>query len=112
MAHECPSKKKQAFKPSQKPALDHWASRPNPSNFGTKPPFKKKSYEPNKGYRKFNQPRPAHIQSAMIEEVKEEEADNYAEEEDIPSLAVRTARLSEDQHEQWLSEMKDMGVKF
>jgi hypothetical protein len=47
----------------------------------------------------------------QIEEVEEEEEEEEPE-EDVPSLAIRTARLSEDQREQWLTEMRDMGINF
>ena len=114
MARECPSKKKQPFKLGQRSALNSWTPRSGPSPFGTKPQFKKKSYGPNKGYRKFNKQRPTRIRSATIEEIEEEERsdDMDIDQEDIPSLAVRTARLSEGQCEQWLLEMRDMGINF
>ena len=114
MARKCPSKKKQPFKPSQRSAPNSWAPRSGPSPFGTKPHFKKKSYGPNKGYRKSNKQRPTRIRSATIEEIEEEEGsdDMDIDQEDVPSLAVRTARLSEGQREQWLSEMRDMGINF
>ena len=54
MACECPSKKKQPFKPGQRSTPNSWTPRSGPSPFGTKPQFKKKSYGPNKGYRKSN----------------------------------------------------------
>ena len=54
------------------------------------------------------------IRSATIEEIEEEEGsdDMDIDQEDVPSLAVRTACLSEGQREQWLSEMRDMGINF
>jgi hypothetical protein len=38
--------------------------------------------------------------------------DLYEEEEEVQSLAVRTAKLSDEQKEQWVSEMKDIGINF
>jgi len=50
---------------------------------------------------------------AHIEEIIEEEEDDDDDEDDnVSSLAARTARLSEDQREQWIQEMNDMGIKF
>jgi hypothetical protein len=38
--------------------------------------------------------------------------DYYEEEEEVQSLAVCTAKLSDEQKEQWVSEMKDVGINF
>jgi hypothetical protein len=38
--------------------------------------------------------------------------DPYEEEEEVQSLAVHTAKLSDEQKEQWVSEMKDIGINF
>jgi hypothetical protein len=38
--------------------------------------------------------------------------DSYEEEEEVQSLAVHTAKLSDKQKEQWVSEMKDVGINF
>jgi hypothetical protein len=38
--------------------------------------------------------------------------DPYEEEEEVQSLTVRTAKLSDKQKEQWVSEMKDVGINF
>jgi hypothetical protein len=38
--------------------------------------------------------------------------DLYEEEEEVQSLAVRTAKLSDKQKEQWVFEMKDVGINF
>jgi hypothetical protein len=42
----------------------------------------------------------------------EEDRENEDEDSDVASLAARTARLSENQHEQWVQEMNDMGIHF
>jgi hypothetical protein len=44
----------------------------------------------------------------MVEEGKE----NEDKDSDVASLAACTARLSEDQREQWVQEMNDMGIHF
>jgi hypothetical protein len=38
--------------------------------------------------------------------------DQYEEEEEVQSLAVRTARLTDEKKEQWVSEMRDVGINF
>jgi hypothetical protein len=81
--------------------------------------FKKKFFgspKPTQGYRKSNKPRfTPRIRAATIEEVVEDDYlddDLYEEEEEVQSLAVRTAKLSDEQKEQWVSEMKDIGINF
>jgi hypothetical protein len=118
MARECPAKKKQSFRSDQRSFRSDqqqlFRSGPSPSGSGQY--FKKKSYGPPKrtqGFRKSNKPfkYTPQIRVAQIEEVEEEEEEEE-QEEDVPSLAIRTARLSEDQREQWLTEMRDMGINF
>ena len=48
----------------------------------------------------------------MEEIIEEEEDDDDDEDDNVSSLAACTARLSEDQHEQWVQEMNDMGINF
>jgi hypothetical protein len=36
----------------------------------------------------------------------------YKEEEKVQSLTVHTAKLSDKQKEEWVSEMKDIGINF
>jgi hypothetical protein len=36
----------------------------------------------------------------------------YKEEKEVQSLAVHTAKLSDEQKEQWVSKMKDIGINF
>jgi hypothetical protein len=43
---------------------------------------------------------------------KEDNQDNYYGEEEVHSLTVRTAKLSDHQKELWVSEMKDIGINF
>jgi hypothetical protein len=40
-----------------------------------------------------------------------EESDDDNE-ENIPSLAARTTKFSDGQHEQWVEEMKALGINF
>jgi hypothetical protein len=102
MARECPQKKTQASQ--------------------SRPQFKKKSpHQGQKGFRKFNRPKPKPFgygytpkaRGAFIEEAEEEEYDQDQEEFDpITELAARTAKLSEDQKETWVEEMKNHGINF
>jgi hypothetical protein len=117
MARECPAKKKQSFRSNQRSfRSDQQSFQSGPSPSGSGQYFKKKSYGPPKrtqGFRKSNKPfkYTPQIRVAQIEEVEEEEEEEEPE-EDVPSLAIRTARLFEDQREQWLTEMRDMGINF
>jgi hypothetical protein len=90
MAKHCLDQKEQGFRPSsgptQKPRL----------------PFQAKPQNAQKctgGFRKSNKPRAFNYvqqaQSAMIEEVEEEE-DDYKE-DDVDDLVARTTRLNKDQ---------------
>jgi hypothetical protein len=120
MARDCPQKKKQFGGPDQSrfqsnQVRPRYGQPPSGSNQG----FKKKFFgspKPTQGFRKSNKPRQytPHIRAATIEEVEEDKYQNdyYEEEEEVQSLAVRTAKLSDDQKEQWVSEMKDVGINF
>ena len=121
MARDCPQKKKQFFGRSDQPRSRSDQERPGyrqpPS--GSNQGFKKKFYgspKPTQGFRKSNKPRQytPRVRTATIEEAEEDEYqdDYYGEEEEVQSLAVRTAKLSDDQKELWVSEMKDVGINF
>jgi len=114
----CPNKKKQSGF-GQPPA----AFRQPPAAFGQY--HYQKSFERNPQQKKkvFNQPKDAQTfrksnrfrhhpkaRVAYIEDIEEEGEDE--EEDNVPSLAARTACLSEEQREQWVKEMKDMGINF
>jgi hypothetical protein len=116
MARECPKKKR------QQPQSGY---RQTPSKYGQKPfqprsgQFERKTYnqpKPRQGFRKSNKPRrppfSSHARAAHIEEIVEEDEGNEDEDNDVASLAARTARLSENQREQWVQEMNDMGIHF
>ena len=121
MAKDCPNQKRQFNLPKQFSRFDQTSSRSDqvrpgygqlPS--GSSHSFKKKSFNQPKrtsGFRKYNKPPPfkytSQARTAHIEEVEEEKE---PEEEDISSLAARTARLSKDQRDQWVNEMKDIGI--
>ena len=93
MARDCPDKKEQPFKPDR--------------HFGKKKTFTKPKPQ---GFRKFNKPRTpfqGHARVASIEEI-----DSDDEDMDVPSLAARTAQLSDDQKEDWLKELDSYGVRF
>jgi hypothetical protein len=120
MSCDCPLKKKQ-FNRSDQPRFRSDQVRPGygQSPSGLSQGFKKKFSAPPKptqGYRKSNKPRyTPRVRAATIEEVDEDnylDEDPYEEEEEVQSLAVRTAKLSDEQKEQWVSEMKDVGINF
>ena len=112
-ARDCPKKSRRQEQPS-------YGQRPSgygqgPSYRGT---FKKKTYSPPKprtGFRKFNRPRRApftpRARGAYIEE-EEEGIEDEEKDDNVSNLAARTARLSEDQCEQWVQEMNEMGINF
>jgi hypothetical protein len=50
------------------------------------------------------------IRAAYIED--DEEGKNQDEEEYVETLAIRTAKLSDDQRDQWVKEMHNMGINF
>jgi hypothetical protein len=114
MARECPKKKRQ-----QSPSQDGQPPtryRQTSGCSGSSPPFKKKSFhtpKPTQGYRKFNKLKghTFHARGAYLEEVKEEEPEEE-ERDDIPLLAAHTARLTEEQREQWIQEMNDAEICF
>ena len=123
MAKDCPNQKKQFNLPKQFSWFDQSSSRSNQvhSGYGQQPSrlshsFKKKSFNQPKrtsGFRKNNKPSlfkyTSQARTAHIEEVEEVEE---PKEEDISSLTTHMARLSEDQHDQWVNEMKDIGINF
>ena len=106
-ACQCPNRKEQPFKTDQLCKKGTFSSSPS------KPPFRQHSNLPKctQGFRKSNKPKTgysnAHV--ASIEEVDEEEMD---EEEDIPFLAARTARLFKEQRESLLEEIQDINANF
>ena len=91
-ARQCPNRKEQPFKTDQHRKKGTFGSPPS------KPPFKQRSSMPKhtQGFRKSNKPKTGYFNAcvASIEEVDKEEID---EDEDVPFLAARTARLSEEQ---------------
>ena len=102
----CPKKKSQnapqnpQYRP--KPQWQNSKMRKKPSDQQTR----------SQGFRKRNQSyqqRSSQIRTAKIEEIEEEQPSS---DEEPRSLAARTARLSEDQREQWVQEMKAMGINF
>jgi hypothetical protein len=120
MSRDCPLKKKQFSRPDQ----SRFRSNQGRPGYGQPPSessqgFKKKSFgspKPTQGYRKSNKPRQytPRVRAATIEEVEEDDYqdDYYEEEEEVQSLAVRTAKLSDEQKERWVSEMQDVGINF
>src|SRR6267154_3625320 len=123
MAKDYPNQKKQFNLPKPFSRFDQSSSRSDQvhSGYGQPPSglshsFKKKSFNQPKhtpGFRKYNTPSlfkyALQARTAHIEEVEEVEE---PKEEDISSLTTHMARLSEDQHDQWVNEMKDIGINF
>ena len=110
MAHECPMKKHQQSPPLYKPPPFSYGV--TPSHFGKKPFNKPSSNTFNRpksaGHRKFNKPWGfGSIRSATIEEM-----DDNQDSIDPPSLAAWTAKLSDNQKEEWLQELNGYGVPF
>ena len=116
MARDCPKEKRQQSYPGYGQAPSGYGQKSFQSRPGPPHPFKKKIYNqprPNQGFRKSNKPRssyPSRVRSAHIEEIDDEGNEN--EDDYVPSLAARTARLSEDQREQWVAEMQAIGMHF
>jgi len=111
MARECPKKKQQIGQSSQsgsyKPQNDQLRTKP-------KTTFKKKPFGSKpmgQGFQKKNQfSYKPQIRTAYIEDAEEQE--NEDEQEYIESLAARTTKLSNNQREQWVKEMHNMGINF
>jgi hypothetical protein len=98
MARNCPVKKQQFSRPPQQ---------------GKKKPFNRPKQ--GSGFRKFNKPKPHRLgynPQARVASIEEIDSDEENEAPDVPSLAARTARLSEEQREDWLQEMRDLGMDF
>ena len=106
-ARQCPNRKEQPFKTNPHHKKETFSSSPN------RPPLKQRSNPPKRtqGLRKSNKPKTGYFNArvASIEEVDKDEMD---EEDDIPFLAARTARLSEEQRESLLEEIQDINANF
>jgi hypothetical protein len=98
MARNCPVKKQQFSKPPQQ---------------GKRKPFNRPKQ--SSGFRKSNKPKPhclGYNPRARVASIEEIDSDEENEAPDVPSLAARTAKLSEEQREDWLQEMRDLGMDF
>ena len=49
---------------------------------------------------------------ASIEEMEPEDDNEPEDEEEVAELAARTSKLSADQREEWVKEMRGLGVNF
>jgi hypothetical protein len=101
MARDCPREKK--------PQTKNYMQSKKKSFDKSKMCKGSKKLGPVKPYWAGYQPR---ARTTSIEEVDSGDKEEEQGEDDIPSLAVRTARLSENQHEDWLKEMDNMGIHF
>ena len=105
VARNCPRRQNKENRPfKQRPVFkpkDTWRQRPQTY----KTPF-----------RRFENAKTAHIEEIDDEE-EEDQYDDQAEENayadlDISDLAIRTASFSDEQKEEWVKAMKDLGVDF
>jgi hypothetical protein len=104
MAKDCPLKRKQQFLQSiYKPSHSNWCTTPQSVPHKYNQPRQKRTFQKPQ---RFRQPSQSFARTASIEEVESNDED----EEDIPSLATHTAKFSDGQHEQWVEEMKALGI--
>ena len=102
MAKECPMRKNQTFPPKPK---FNTSNTPSPCKFNTWKPRNKRTFpKPTK----LGPPSQSYARTASIEEVDEVPE----EDKDIPALAARASQFNEGQHEQWVQEMKSLGINF
>ena len=100
MAKDCPMRKTSAtqFKPRSFQSKPRYGNQiPRKTN-----QWKKRSFQKPL---KFGQ---SAARTATIEEVESDNEDN----EDVPALAARAAKFNEGQREQWVEEMKALGINF
>jgi hypothetical protein len=104
MAKNCPFKQKQQFsQPPQRTSQPNWHTTttsqytPHKSN-----QFKKRTFQKPQ---KFGVPSQSFARTASIQEV-------HKDEEDVSSLAARAANFNNGQREQWVEEMKALGINF
>jgi hypothetical protein len=106
MVKDCPLKRKQQFlQSSYKPSHSNWYTTPQsvPRKYN-QPRQQKQTFQKPQRFRQLSQ---SFARTASIEEVESDD-----EEEDIPSLAARTTKFSDGQCEQWVEEMKALGINF
>jgi hypothetical protein len=106
MAKDCPMRKRSQGL-YRTPNQRSYQSNPRPPMQGiprksNKQRFKKQFPKPTR----LGQPSQSFAHTAYLEEVIEDD------EEDIPELAARTAKLSEDQREEWMKELHSVGINF
>jgi len=104
MAKDCPMRKTQQsqYRNQYKPKNTFQST---PQKYNQPKKFKKTFPRPTK----LGQPSQSYARSTSIEEVVEESDD---ENEDVPLLAAHTAKFNEGQCEQWVQEMKSLGINF
>jgi hypothetical protein len=105
MARNCPTKKKgkddRPFKRTPFKSNSSWRQRTG-NTLGKRP------------FNRFNNvsARSAHIEEVEDDNNDETEDENSALNLDVHDLAVRAAAFSDDQREEWVEAMKDLGVDF
>src|SRR5947208_7313760 len=105
MAKNCPFKQKQQQFSRPKTGQPNWrTTTPSQSTPRKSNQFKKRTFQKPQ---RFGQPSQSFARTANIQEVHDED-----DEEDVPSLAARAANFNDGQHEQWVEEMKALGINF
>jgi hypothetical protein len=99
MARDCPQKKRQN-RPQQKSG------------------FRKSNKHQDQQMKRFHALQQS-AQLRVIDDDSEDDSDLDSDEDDsvetltdIPSIAERTARFTEEEREQWVKEMKNQGINF
>ena len=134
MARECPERKQQASYPTPQRIIPN---QPSPTfrkkqfgNFPSKRRFGNRQpaiVTQRRAQFKSNYARPQ-ARTASIEEIEDDQdqdqeqydddqdqydEDQYEEEQsDVPSIAARTAKFTEEEREVWLQEMRNKGINF
>jgi hypothetical protein len=112
MARECPNKKRQPFKSRQNypNRQSHFQQQRSKTQHDRKPQY---NFQRTKRF----PPRQSHARTAFIEEMDDSDKENVPpmnnDASDIPTIAARTARFSEEEREQWVKEMREThGLDF
>jgi hypothetical protein len=109
MARDCLLKRKQQQflqQSSHKTSHSNWCTTPQSTPCKSNQ-FKKHTFQKPQ---RFGQPSQSFARTASIQEVHEESDDDN--EEDIPSLAACTTKFNDRQCEQWVEEIKALGINF
>jgi hypothetical protein len=111
MAKDCPQKKYQR----QGQANFNFNKKPQFKRFNK--PKRSDQSKPRQGFRKSNRKPPhksGYFPTARVAQIEEIDSDYEYEPDDsfVASHAARTAKLSDDQKEEWLNELNEQGIHF